>query len=95
MAVLVWATVAIAIWHFTVFVPDRFWGGIIGAFLGAVAGALMLGTVGQLISGESVGNTDITTALVGALGAAIGLAATYAYGVRRENEQARLAEQRR
>ena len=39
MALLVWFTVGIALWHFTVFVPDRFWGGIVGAFLGAIAGA--------------------------------------------------------
>ena len=25
----------LAIWHFTIFLPDRFWGGIVGAFLGA------------------------------------------------------------
>lgn len=27
MAVLVWVMVAIAVWHFTVALPDRFWGG--------------------------------------------------------------------
>ena len=37
MAVLVWLTLGVALWHFTVFVPDRFWGGIVGAFLAAVA----------------------------------------------------------
>ena len=40
MAVLVWFTVGVALWHFTVFFPDRFWGGIVGALLGAVAGAM-------------------------------------------------------
>src|SRR5215208_3753232 len=29
MAAVVWFTVAIALWHFTVFVPDRFWAGIV------------------------------------------------------------------
>jgi hypothetical protein len=33
LSVFVWAMIGIALWHFTVFVPDRFWGGIIGAFL--------------------------------------------------------------
>lgn len=31
--------VGIAIWHFAVLVPDRFWGGIVGAFVVAVPGA--------------------------------------------------------
>ena len=32
MSMLVWVMMGIAIWHFMVFVPDRFWGGIVGAF---------------------------------------------------------------
>ena len=32
MSMLVWITMAIAIWHFTVFLPDRWWAGIVGAF---------------------------------------------------------------
>ena len=43
MSVLVWAMVGIAFWHFAVLVPDRFTGGIIGAFLAAVAGGLAAG----------------------------------------------------
>ena len=39
MALLVWFTMGIALWHFTVFLPDHFWQGIVGAFLGAVIGA--------------------------------------------------------
>ena len=35
MSLLVWVMMGIAVWHFTVFVPDRFWGGIVGAFLAA------------------------------------------------------------
>lgn len=80
MAILVWATIAIAIWHFTVFLPDRFWGGIVGAFISAVGGALVVGGAVQLASGESLGSTDLLTALVGAVGAGIGLAAAYLYG---------------
>ena len=38
MAMLVWVMMGIALWHFTIFVPDRFWGGIVGAFLGALFG---------------------------------------------------------
>ena len=43
MSVLVWVLVGIALWHFTVLLPDRFHGGIIGAFLYALAGALVTG----------------------------------------------------
>ena len=44
MAFLVWLTMGIALWHFTVFLPDRFWQGIVGAFVGAVIGAIVVGT---------------------------------------------------
>jgi len=43
MSVLVWAMVGIALWHFAVLVPDRFLGGIIGAFVVALLGALASG----------------------------------------------------
>ena len=43
MSVMVWAMVGIAIWHFAILVPDKFYGGIIGAFLAALAGALLAG----------------------------------------------------
>lgn len=43
MSVFVWAMIGIAFWHFSVLVPDRFWGGIVGAFLAALAGALLSG----------------------------------------------------
>ena len=42
MALLVWFTMGIALWHFTVFLPDHFWQGIVGAFVGAVIGSLPL-----------------------------------------------------
>ena len=37
MGMLVWVMMGLAIWHFTVFLPDRYWGGIVGAFFGAVS----------------------------------------------------------
>jgi hypothetical protein len=84
MAILVWFMVGLAIWHFTVFVPDRFWGGIVGAFLGATLGAMLTGTIAQIASGDSVGNTDLVTVLVAIPGTLIGLAAIYALGASRE-----------
>ena len=86
MAPLIWFTVGVAIWHFTVFVPDRFWGGIVGALLGAVTGAMVSGALAQIALGESIGQTDFATVLYAIPGTLIGLAVTYAVGVRAERE---------
>ena len=47
MGMLAWVMMGLAIWHFTIFLPDRFWGGIVGAFLGALFGAIVFGLVDQ------------------------------------------------
>jgi hypothetical protein len=85
MAMLVWFTAGVALWHFTVFVPDRFWGGIVGAFLGAIAGAMVSGAIAQIASGRSIGDTDLVTALVAVPGTLVGLAVVYAVGLRSED----------
>ena len=41
MGMLVWVMVGLAIWHGTIWLPDRFWGGIVGAFVGAVVGSVL------------------------------------------------------
>jgi outer membrane lipoprotein SlyB len=82
MAALVWVTMGIALWHFTVFVPDRFRGGIVGAFLGAAAGAVVSGAIAQIALGKTIGDTDLATALYAVPGTIIGLAIVYAWGVR-------------
>jgi len=84
MALVVWFTVGLALWHFTVFLPDRFWAGIVGALLGAVAGAMLSGAIVQILSGRTIGDTDFGTALVAVPGTLLGLAVVYAIGVRRE-----------
>jgi len=84
MAVIVFFIMGLAIWHFTVFVPDRFWQGIVGAFLGAVMGAVIFGLIVQSISGKSIDDTDLSTALIAVPGTLIGLAIVYAIGVRSE-----------
>jgi hypothetical protein len=88
MSLLVWFTAGIAIWHFTVFVPDRFWGGIVGAFLGAVAGAMASGAIAQVASSRSIGDTDLGTALVAVPGTLIGLGVIYLIGLRGEQPEA-------
>jgi hypothetical protein len=84
MAVLVWATLGIAVWHFTVFVPDRFRGGIVGAFGGAVLGAMVSGAAWQIAQGDSIGSTDIVTLLAAVPGCVAGLGLVYLWGVRDE-----------
>ncbi len=84
MALLVWFTMGIALWHFTVFLPDHFWQGIVGAFLGSVIGAIAFGGIVELITDKGLGNTDLATALTAVPGVAIGLGVVYAIGLRSE-----------
>jgi hypothetical protein len=84
MALLVWFTMGIALWHFTVFLPDRFWQGIVGAFLGSVIGAIVFGSIVEVITDKGLGSTDLATALTAVPGVAIGLAVVYAIGIRAE-----------
>ncbi len=89
MALLVFFTMGIALWHFTVFLPeDRFWQGIVGAFLGAVIGAVTFGLIVTAVTGKALGDTDVVTALLAIPGVVIGLAVVWAIGVRSERERA-------
>jgi hypothetical protein len=90
MAALVWVTTGIALWHFTVFLPDRWWAGIVGALVGAVIGAVITGAAAQIALGDSLGETGIETVFFALPGAVAGLAVVWAIGVRGEAE--RLAE---
>ena len=68
MGMLAWVIMGLALWHFTIWLPDRFWGGIVGAFLGALIGALLGGVLiaGFSIPGESgthvLGTTKVRAA---------------------------------
>jgi len=84
MALVVFFMMGIALWHFTVFLPDRFWQGIVGAFIGAVIGSIVFGLIVQEISGKSLGDTDLSTALIAIPGTAIGLGVVYVIGIRSE-----------
>jgi uncharacterized membrane protein YeaQ/YmgE (transglycosylase-associated protein family) len=85
MSVLVWAMVGIAIWHFAVLVPDRFWGGIIGAFLAAVAGALAGGYALPTPGIPTSNPPGVHEALWAIPGAVVALWASYVFGARRES----------
>jgi hypothetical protein len=82
MAAVVWFTMGVALWHFTVFVPDRFRGGIVGAFLGAAAGAMVSGAIFHIAQGLSIGDTDLATALYAVPGTLAGLGVVYLAGIR-------------
>ncbi len=84
MALLVWITLGVAIWHFTVFVPDRFKGGIVGAFGASVVGAVISGALVQAALGRSLGETDLLTMLAAVPGCLIAMAIVWLIGARGE-----------
>lgn len=88
MAMLVWTMMGLAIWHFTIFVPDRFWGGIVGAFLGALFGSVIFGLLvnGFTVPGQD--DTHLLSAIEAIPGALLGIGAVYLIGVRRGVEPA-------
>jgi hypothetical protein len=82
---LAWVIMGLAIWHFTIFLPDRFWGGIVGAFVGALIGAALFGFIvnGLTIPGQN--DTHVLQALEAIPGTLIGIAVVYFEGMRRGN----------
>jgi len=82
MSALVWVMMGIAVWHFTVFLPDRFRGGIVGAFLAGALGAAIFAFAvnGGTVPGSD--DTDLIQAFIAIPGAAIGLALSYFWGAR-------------
>jgi len=89
MGMLAWIMMGLAIWHFTIFLPDRFWGGIVGAFVGALVGAIVIGLIINLARTGALHvpgrhSTELVTALYAIPGALLGIAAAYLEGVRRE-----------
>ena len=85
MAVVVWIMVGIALWHLTIFVPDRFWQGIVGAFLGAMVGAVVSGAIVQAALGRSIGETDLITFFAAIPGFLIGTWIIYRIGEKQED----------
>jgi hypothetical protein len=82
MSLVVWIMMGIAVWHFTVFVPDRFWGGIVGAFLAAIATAAIFGFLvnGATVPGQN--DTELIQALIAIPGSIFGLTLSYLWGAR-------------
>ena len=89
MGLLGWVIMGLAIWHFTIWLPDRFWGGIVGALIGSLVGSIVVGLIiyGVKVSALRVPGekaTDIGIVLYAIPGALIGMALVYVEGMRRE-----------
>jgi hypothetical protein len=87
MSVFVWTMMGIAIWHGCVLVPDRFYGGLIGAFTAAVSGAVVSG---YLLPGPGIpphNPPGLEQALWPLPGCLIALAALYWYGTYKERQE--------
>ena len=84
MGMLAWVMMGLAIWHFTIWLPDRFWGGIVGALLGALIGSALFGWIVNGFSIPGRHDTHLLTALDAVPGALIGLAIVWFMGVRNQ-----------
>jgi hypothetical protein len=87
LSIFVWVMIGLAVWHFSVLVPDRFWGGIIGAFAAAVAGALLSGYLlpePGIPSSNPPGTGTAVWAMPGAIAA---LFVSYLYGARQDRSR--------
>lgn len=87
MGALAWVIMGLALWHFSIWVPDRFVGGIVGALIGALIGGFLCGffIAGVQVPGRH--DTHLVTALEAIPGALIGMAVVWLLGVRRERRQ--------
>jgi ABC-type Fe3+ transport system permease subunit len=95
MGMLAWVIMGLALWHYTIWLPDRFWGGIVGAFLASIAGAILTGVVISLaLHGVAIPArhaTHLATVLYAIPGALAGMAVVYAIGAARERGAQRIA----
>jgi hypothetical protein len=91
MAILAWVMMGLAVWHFTIFLPDHFVGGIVGAFLAAVAGSVIFGLLVSGVSLPSRADVSVMTALEGIPGSVIGMGIVWVIGMRRERSEAAAA----
>jgi hypothetical protein len=87
MSVFVWVMIGVAVWHFTVLLPDRFYGGIVGALIAAVGGALVSGYLLPEPGIPPHNPPGITETLWPIPGSMFALLGTYLYGARRERAE--------
>ncbi len=84
MALLVIFTMGLAVWHFAVLFPDRYYGGIVGALFWAITGSFVVGLIFQFAVGQGVGDANMATVVMAIPGALIGMYISYQIGSRRE-----------
>lgn len=89
MGVLAWVMMGLALWHYTIFLPDRFWGGIVGAFVASIVGAIIAGLIifavvhhGLAIPGRH--STHLVTVAYAIPGAIVAMAIAYVAGGRQQ-----------
>lgn len=87
MAIVIWIIVGVALWHLTIFVPDRFWGGIVGALLGCMGGAIISGALFELIASRGLNDVDMLTFLSAIPGLIAGAALIYWIGIKTEDPE--------
>lgn len=93
MGMLAWVIMGLALWHYTIWLPDHFWGGIVGAFLASIAGAIISGVIisaaikGVAIPGRHA--TNLGVVLYGVPGALLGMALIYLIGNNHDRAAAR------
>ncbi len=94
MGLLAWVMLGLALWHYTIWLPDRFWGGIVGALLFSIVGSVIAGIVifalahhGLAIPGRH--NTHVATVLYAIPGSILGMLAGYMIGAARERTATR------
>jgi hypothetical protein len=87
VSIFVWTMMGIAVWHGCVLVPDRFYGGLIGAFLTAVLGAVISGYLLPVPGIPPHNPPGFEQALWPLPGCLIGLAALYWYGAYKERQE--------
>ena len=90
MALFIWTMVGLALWHFTVFLPDNFYGGIVGAFCGALVGSILFGVLVNLgVPGQD--DTHLYTGLEAIPGALLGMYLMWFLGVRQMRAEGTVA----
>jgi hypothetical protein len=93
---LAWVIMGLALWHYTIWLPDRFWGGIVGAFIASIIGSAISGIlISEAVHGIAIPGrhaTHLSTVLYAIPGALAGMAIDYAIGAANENRGDHLAD---
>jgi tetrahydromethanopterin S-methyltransferase subunit D len=87
VAIVIWIIVGLALWHLTIFVPDHFWGGIVGALIGCVGGAMISGAIFELILSRGLNDVDMLTFLSALPGFFAGAWLIYWIGLKTEDPE--------